>query len=262
MANTVALPESAPADDAPPTELLRISYGYPADHISIPRLVPGWRVACEWLTGAHKFLLRWDPVTAKLPARAQGGAPPARTQTPLSKGRPGRPLAPRRSLAGKLVDDICAAVGSQQCDFAHAEQLMAQLAEIRVADTACGSGGFLIKVLRCFWQQYQRIDQTIAWVQKILPPEDGELYLAELPPNVEAALGFRRRWKLGDRRELAIGIAECHLRCRTPQKLPRNVATMILCRGIIPLCAEALHFRDLTGTKRAFPDLRHVFAVN
>ena len=53
------------------------------------------------------------------------------------------------SLAGKLVDEICDAVGSQQCDFARAEKLMAQLAEIRVADTACGSGGFLIKVLRC-----------------------------------------------------------------------------------------------------------------
>ena len=62
------------------------------------------------------------------------------------------------SLAGKLVDEICDAVGSQKCDFKRADQLMAQLAEIRVADTACGSGGFLIKVLRCFWQQYQRID--------------------------------------------------------------------------------------------------------
>ena len=166
------------------------------------------------------------------------------------------------SLAGKLVDDICAAVGSQQCDFARAEQLMAQLAEIRVADTACGSGGFLIKVLRCFWQQYQRIDQASAWVQKILQPENGELYLAELPPNVEAALAFRRRWKLDDRRELAIEVAERHLRGRTTQRIPRNVATMILCRGIIPLCREALHFRELTGTKRAFPDLRLVFGVN
>jgi hypothetical protein len=96
-----------------------------------------------------------------------------------------------QSLTGKLVDNICAAVGSQQCDFARAETLMAQLAEIRVADTACGSGGFLIKVLRSFWRQYQRIDQASAWVQKILRPENGELYLAELPPNVEAALGFR-----------------------------------------------------------------------
>jgi hypothetical protein len=115
------------------------------------------------------------------------------------------------SLAGKLVDDICAAVGSQQCDFARAEQLMAQLAEIRVADTACGSGGFLIKVLRCFWQQYQRIDQASAWVQKILRPENGELYLAELPPNVEAALGFRRRQNFENRRALIAQILLRHI---------------------------------------------------
>ncbi len=68
------------------------------------------------------------------------------------------------SLVGKTVDDICAAVGSQTCDFVRAGQLMAQLAEVRVADTACGSGGFLIKVLRAFWRQYQRIDQASAWV--------------------------------------------------------------------------------------------------
>ena len=43
------------------------------------------------------------------------------------------------SLAGKLTDEICEAVGSQKCDFARAEELMAQLAELRVADTACGS---------------------------------------------------------------------------------------------------------------------------
>ena len=97
-----------------------------------------------------------------------------------------------QSLAGKLVDDICAAVGSQKCDFPRANELMAQLAEIRVADTACGSGGFLIKVLRSFWLQYQRVEQACAWVQKILKPDNGELYLAELPPNVEAALAFRR----------------------------------------------------------------------
>ena len=81
------------------------------------------------------------------------------------------------SLAGKLVDEICAAVGSQKCDFKRADQLMAQLAEIRVADTACGSGGFLIKVLRYFWQQYQRIDSACAWAQRILKPDNGEIPL-------------------------------------------------------------------------------------
>jgi hypothetical protein len=116
-----------------------------------------------------------------------------------------------KSLAGKLVDDICEAVGSQKCDFARAGKLMAQLAEIRVADTACGSGGFLIKVLRCFWQQYQRIDRASAWVQKILKPENGEMYLAEMPPNVEAAIAFRRRQNFENRRVLIAQILLRHI---------------------------------------------------
>ena len=115
------------------------------------------------------------------------------------------------SLAGKMVDEICEAVGSQKCDFKRADQLMAQLAEIRVADTACGSGGFLIKALRSFWQQYQRIDQACAWVQKILKPDNGEMYLAEMPPNVEAALAFRRRQNFDNRRVLIAQILLRHI---------------------------------------------------
>jgi len=115
------------------------------------------------------------------------------------------------SLAGKLVDDICDCVGSQKCDFARAETLMAQLAELRVADTACGSGGFLIKVLRAFWRQYERVAAACAWVEKILKPENGELYLAELPPNVENALGFRRRQNFDNRRVLIAQILLRHI---------------------------------------------------
>ncbi len=115
------------------------------------------------------------------------------------------------SLAGKIVDEICDTVGSQKCDFKRADKLMAQLFEIRVADTACGSGGFLIKTLRSFWQQYQRIDAACAWVQKILKPDNGEMYLAEMPPNVEAALAFRRRQNLDNRRILIAQILLRHI---------------------------------------------------
>ena len=163
------------------------------------------------------------------------------------------------SLAGKLVDEICAAVGSQKCDFKRADQFMAQLAEIRVADTACGSGGFLIKVLRCFWQQYQRIDAACAWAQRILKPDNGEMFLAEMPPNVEAALAFRRRWNLDSKRELMLGVVERHLRITIADPTTRSVATLMFCRAIIPLCVEAIHFRKLTGTERAFPDFAKAF---
>jgi hypothetical protein len=163
------------------------------------------------------------------------------------------------SLAGKIVDEICDAVGNQKCDFKRADKLMAQLFEIRVADTAGGSGGFLIKALRSFWQQYQRIDQACAWVQKILKPDNGEMYLAEMPPNVEAALAFRRRWNLGNKRKLMLAIAENHVRTTIKNPITRGVATLTFCRAIIPLCVEDIHFRKLTGTERAFPDFAKVF---
>jgi len=115
------------------------------------------------------------------------------------------------SLSGEIVNQICAAVGSQKCDFKRADELMAQLADVRVADTACGSGGFLIKVLRAFWRQYQRIDAACAWVQKILKPDNGELYLAEMPPNVEAALAFRRRHSFDNNRILIARVLLWHI---------------------------------------------------
>ena len=48
-------------------------------------------------------------------------------------------------------------------------------------------------------------------MQKILRPENGELYLAELPPNVEAALGFRRRQNFENRRVLIAQILLRHI---------------------------------------------------
>jgi hypothetical protein len=162
------------------------------------------------------------------------------------------------SLAGKIVDDTCAAVGSQTCDFARAEKLMAQLAEIRVADTACGSGGFLIKVLRAFWRQYQRIDQASAWVQKILKPENGEMYLAEMPPTVEAAIVFRKRHNFDNNRELAAAVAERHFRCQVSDFIARNVMILRLARELIPMCGEEIHFHRLVGTTRAFPNIAQI----
>ena len=163
------------------------------------------------------------------------------------------------SLAGKIVDEICAAVASQKCDFARADQLMALLAELRVADTAGGSGGFLIKVLRAFWRQYQRIDSASAWVGKILKPDNGELYLAELPPNVENALAFRRRWNLQTKRELMLVVARRHIRAEIADPISRSVTTLMICRAIIPLCSEELHFRKLTGTISAFPEFSRLY---
>jgi hypothetical protein len=151
------------------------------------------------------------------------------------------------SLAGKIVDEICAAVGRQKCNFASADKLMAQLAEIRVADTACGSGGFLIKVLRAFWRQYKRVDDASAWVHRILKPESGEMLLAELPPNVDAALGFRRRHAFDDRRVLIARILLRHIYGADKDAGALEVAKTNIWKEAVKLSAADYNYRALKG---------------
>ncbi|HUD46156.1 MAG TPA: N-6 DNA methylase [Candidatus Baltobacteraceae bacterium] len=166
------------------------------------------------------------------------------------------------SLAGQTVDGICAAVGSQTCDFVRAGQLMAQLAEIRVADTACGSGGFLIKVLRAFWRQYRRIDEASAWVSKILKPENGELYLAELPPNVEAALAFRRNQHIDDRRVLIARILLRHVFGVDKDPGAIEVAKTNIWKEAVKLSPADYNYRLLkTDVVRILPNLELNFAA-
>ena len=110
-----------------------------------------------------------------------------------------------------------------------------------------------------FWQQYQRIDKACAWVLKILKPDNGEMYLAEMTPNVEAALAFRRRQNFDNKRKLMIAVAERHLYSPIADPIVRNIMTLMFCRTIIPVCATELNFRKLTGTIRAFPDFVKIF---
>ena len=160
------------------------------------------------------------------------------------------------SLTGKLVDEICDAVGSQKCDFKRAEKLMAQLSEIRVADTACGSGGFLIKALRSFWQQYQRVDQACAWVQKILKPDNGEMFLAEMPPNVEAALTFRRRQNFDNRRILIAQILLRHIFGVDKDPGALEVAKTNIWKEAVKLSPADYNYRELkTDVVKILPNL-------
>jgi hypothetical protein len=160
------------------------------------------------------------------------------------------------SLAGKLTDEICDAVGSQKCDFKRADQLMAELFEIRVADTACGSGGFLIKALRSFWRQYQRIDSACAWVQKILKPDNGEMYLAEMPPNVEAALAFRHRWNFDIRRILIAQILLRHIFGVDKDSGALEVTKTNIWKEAVKLSPADYNYRDLkTDVVKILPNL-------
>jgi hypothetical protein len=160
------------------------------------------------------------------------------------------------SLAGKITDEICDAVGSQKCDFKRADKLMAQLFEIRMADTACGSGGFLIKALRSFWQQYQRIDAACAWVLKILKPDNGEMFLAEMPPNVEAALAFRRRQNFDNRRILIAQILLRHIFGVDKDPGALEVAKTNIWKEAVKLSPADYNYRELkTDVVKILPNL-------
>jgi hypothetical protein len=161
------------------------------------------------------------------------------------------------SLAGRIVEELCAAVGSQKCDFKRADELMAQLAEIRVADTACGSGGFLIKILRAFWRQYQRIEQASHWVAELTRSKDGELYLAELPPNVEAALAFRRRHCFdGNNRVLIARVLLWHIFGVDKDSGALEVAKTNIWKEAVKLSPEGYNYRLLkTDIVKILPNL-------
>ena len=160
------------------------------------------------------------------------------------------------SLVGKTVDEICVAVGSQKCDFNRAEELMAQLFEIRVADTACGSGGFLIKTLRCFWLQYQRVEKASHWVVELTSHKDGELYLAEMPPNVENALAFRRRQNLDNARILIAQILLRHIFGVDKDPGALEVAKTNIWKEAVKLSPEAYNYRLLkTDIVKILPNL-------
>ncbi len=162
------------------------------------------------------------------------------------------------SLFGPLVTQICDAVSAGKADvttFTTADALMSQLTRLAIGDTAGGSGGFLIKVLRSVWEQYQRIDQACLWVKNWQNGGD----LMDTPPNVQQARAFRERWNFDNRRTLVAEVVERHLRYRISDPIARNVMTLRLCREIIPLCGVDLNFRTLVGSTKAFPEFQEVF---
>ena len=165
------------------------------------------------------------------------------------------------SLAGTLVDQICAAVGSQQCDFKRADELMAQLAEIRVADTACGSGGFLIKVLRAFWGHYQKIEAASVWVLKIISHDTSNIgqsgfNLNDFPPNIRAAQAFRKRHHFDNHRVLIAQILLWHIFGVDKDPGAIEVAKTNIWKEAVKLSPEGYNYRLLkTDIVKILPNL-------
>ncbi len=161
-------------------------------------------------------------------------------------------------LFGPFVTQICEAASAGKADFATADALMPQLARLTIADTASGSGGFLIKVLRAVWAQYQQMEKATAWVKNWQNGGD----LLDTPPNVQQARAFRERWNFDSKRKLMMNVVERHLRGSIADSTARNITTLMFCRMIIPLCGAELNFRVLIGSTKALPRFLPVFGAD
>jgi hypothetical protein len=164
-------------------------------------------------------------------------------------------------MADSLVDSLCAplvtriaeAVSVGQADFVTADALMAQFARVTIADTASGSGGFLIKVLRALWRHYLRIETACSWVKNWQNGGD----LLNTPPNVQQAREFRRRWNFDNRRVLVAQILLRHIFAVDKDAGAIEVAKTNLWKEAVKLSAEDYNFRRLTGNiQRTLPNLR------
>ena len=158
-----------------------------------------------------------------------------------------------QSLFGPLVTPICQAVSAAKADFTTADALMLQVSRLAIADTAGGSGGFLIKVLRSVWEQYQQIDKASLWVKNWQSGGD----LMDTPPNVQQARAFRERWHFDNRRVCVAQILLRHIFAVDKDAGAIEVAKTNLWNEAVKLSTEDYNFRRLTGEiNRTLPSLR------
>jgi hypothetical protein len=163
------------------------------------------------------------------------------------------------NLFGSLTTGICEAVAAGNANFATADKLMAQLVQITVADTASGSGGFLIKVLRAIWRHYLRIEESCRWVKNWQNGGD----LMDTPPNVQQAREFRERWNFDNRRVLVAQILLRHIFAVDKDAGAIEVAKTNLWKEAVKLSTDDYNFRRLTGDiNRTLPSLRLNFICN
>ena len=156
------------------------------------------------------------------------------------------------SLVGPLVDDICAACDPGVCDFEKARATFARLTELRITDTAAGSGGFLIKVLRAVWSQYLRIEAALGWLDKI--KLEGDLF--ELPKHIQEAAEFQESLLLTDHRKLLLQNVICHLSGWTQGTLWLSAIIKVnVMREIVRLIPSVFHFRRFPGSSKAMKEL-------
>ncbi|WP_461864320.1 Eco57I restriction-modification methylase domain-containing protein, partial [Thermococcus sp.] len=141
-------------------------------------------------------------------------------------------------------------------DFETAEKLSRELFEIRVADFASGSGSFLIKVLRAFWDVYSAVIETLREKEdKLVGRKTRDL--SALVQKKEILDGIVRMRKLfpGDERILMSQMVLRHVFAVDLDENAVEVAKMNLWREMIKLNPKAFRWDSLGENEHVLPNL-------
>ena len=164
------------------------------------------------------------------------------------------------ALVAPLADQLVAILSAKKPDYNAADELMARLSQIRIVDMAGGSGGFLIKVLRALWDQYQRIAAACAPAPR---PAGQELF--DVSPGELRTADFRDRHLLREqqRRDLVAAILLRHVWCVDKDAGALEVAKTNIWKEAVKLSPGDYNYRLLHETNsKILPNLELNFICN
>ncbi|SMB96704.1 Eco57I restriction-modification methylase [Thermanaeromonas toyohensis ToBE] len=148
-------------------------------------------------------------------------------------------------------------------DYEQAKNLALRLSKIRIIDPACGSGSFLIKVLRHIWNVYQEINQKTLWAvdyttsQTIFEPDHIRLP-REKTIEVREILGLGKESHDG-RRLIALLILR-HLHGIDLDGKALDVAKVNIWKEALKLAPEHFRYSALPrNVSHVLPDLESNF---
>ncbi|MEM0136045.1 MAG: DNA methyltransferase, partial [Thermoplasmatales archaeon] len=170
-----------------------------------------------------------------------------------------------RRMASKLVDQLFSGVKNKLLedlkneDFDGAEEDVKKLTGITVIDPACGSGAFLISVLREISKIYEEIIPKTEWALKLGLAEisPGEQRRRDKTLKIRKMLGVNDGGGKGVNRELLSKIILRHIYGADIDSMALNVAKVNVWKETVKLNPASFHYQSLPKSiNHILPDLK------
>ncbi|ASJ08124.1 hypothetical protein A3L11_02330 [Thermococcus siculi] len=158
-------------------------------------------------------------------------------------------------LFGPLKDELLKLLESSEFDEEKARELADRLTKIAIIDPACGSGSFLIKVLREIYRVYDEIEVKTRWatdMSNILSEPEDIRKRKEAIRKIREFLGFERN---GHRRKLLSLIILRHIYGVDLDERAIDVAKVNLWKEAVKLSPRDFRYTNLRESGHILPDL-------